>query len=1014
MKLPKIAIENHYFTIVVFLMLLLVGVSAFINMPRTEDPPITIPGASIIIVYPGANPVDLEELIASPLESALNELDDIKVMETTIKDGLVVTSIEFLFSTNAEDKYDEILRQINNIRNDLPDDIYQLKVEKWASSDVVILHLALTSENAPFYQMEEEAENLKDDIEKVVGVRKVEILAYPEQEVRISLDMEKMAVMNISLEDISNSILSNNINIPGGSVDIGSKSFNIKTSGSYSNLNEIKNTVVGSHMGQIVYLKSIANISFEYEDEKYYGRYNGKRALFLTIQQKEGVNIFDTKEGIDQVLDKHRTLLDDTMKLEIIFDQSESVDERINGFMLNLFQGILLVGVVILLALGFRASIMVIVAIPFSIFIGMALNDVSNIGLQQMSIAGLVIALGLLVDNSIVIVENIKRYIGLGYNQKEAAVEGTRQLAWPIVSATATTMLAFIPIIAMPDKSGAFIRTMPITVVYTLAASLFIALTLTPFLSSIVLKRKTKEIQSWFSKQLKSLIQGPYRSTLLFAIKNKVLVLSLSILMLIGSGLLFQFVGVSFFPKAEKPQFLIRINLPQGSNIDKTDQVASYVETVLDTIPEVSYYATNVGHGNPRIYYNIFVKNYTSDYAEIFVQLQEYEFQAFNDFIKRLRKTFSNYPGAKIEVKEFEQGPPVEAPLAIKVTGQNLEKLREISKEIESFVKQTPGAINVDNQLSKTNIDLRFIINRDKAMIFGVPIHEIDRTIRTAINGIGISKFRDSDGKEYNIVLRLPVGNNPKPSDFDKIYVSSVSGKQIPVKQFASVVLEEAPGVIPHYNMDRNSTITADIDPATTLDDVVAKLQPKLDNFQWPEGYNYKYAGELQSREESFGGMARASIIAIIAIFAVLVLQFKSLTQPLIIYSAIPFAIIGSVLALFLLGYTFSFTAFIGLISLIGIVINNSIIMVDYTNELRANGISMDDALQKAGETRFTPIVLTMLTTVGGLLPLTLRGGTMWAPMGWTIIGGLLFSTMLTLIIVPVLYKLMTPEKVRN
>jgi multidrug efflux pump subunit AcrB len=225
---------------------------------------------------------------------------------------------------------------------------------------------------------------------------------------------------------------------------------------------------------------------------------------------------------------------------------------------------------------------------------------------------------------------------------------------------------------------------------------------------------------------------------------------------------------------------------------------------------------------------------------------------------------------------------------------------------------------------------------------------------------------------------------------------------------------EEAPGVIPHYNMDRNSTITADIDPATTLDDVVAKLQPKLDNFQWPEGYNYKYAGELQSREESFGGMARASIIAIIAIFAVLVLQFKSLTQPLIIYSAIPFAIIGSVLALFLLGYTFSFTAFIGLISLIGIVINNSIIMVDYTNELRANGISMDDALQKAGETRFTPIVLTMLTTVGGLLPLTLRGGTMWAPMGWTIIGGLLFSTMLTLIIVPVLYKLMTPEKVRN
>jgi multidrug efflux pump subunit AcrB len=1010
MRLPKIALDNPQFTTVLFVLLFFMGITAYLTMPRTEDPPINIPGATIIAIYPGANPVDLEQLIATPIEEAINELDDIKVMETTINDGVVMTNVEFLFSTDADEKFDEVIRQVNSTRNELPDDIYDLSITKWASSDVVINFLALTSETAEFYELEAMAEKLKKDIEKVNGVRKVELLAYPEQEVRIALDMQKMAQMNISMDNVTNAVISSNANIPGGSLKLGDKLFSIKTSGSYAGLDEIRNTVVGSYMGKIVYLKSIAEVVFDYEDEKYYGRFDGKRSLFITVQQKENFNIFTIKDGLDDVLADFRSGLREGITLNSIFDQSESVDERINGFMSNLLGGIILVGIVILLALGFRASVMVILAIPLSIFIGLALNDFSGIGLQQMSIAGLVIALGLLVDNSIVIVENINRFISMGYSRKEAALKATNQLGWPVVSATVTTMLAFIPIITMPDKSGAFIQSMPITVVYTLAASLFIALTLTPLLSSKVLRKSASAKVTISIRFLKRIIEGPYRSTLKFALKNKAAVIIASVLLLAGSFSLFPLVGVSFFPKAEKPQFLIRINLPQGSNVDKTDEVARYVESVLDTMPEVRFYGTNVGHGNPRIYYNIFAKRFSPYFAEIFVNLHEYEFVAFNKTLDGLRELFDEYPGAEIDVKEFEQGPPVEAPLAIKVTGDNLDRLREIAADVEAIVENAEGSLNVDNVLSKTTIDLHFNINRDKAGMFGVPVHQIDKTIRTAINGMTVSTFRDSDGKEYNMVLRLPAERDLKTEDFDKIYVTSVTGKHIPIKQFATVEFKLAPGIITHYNMDRNSTITSDIAKGYTLDEVVAVVEPQLEAYNWPDGYGYKFAGELESRDESFGGMAKASLIAVIAIFAVLVLQFRSLMQPLIIYSAIPFAMIGSIAALFITGYTFSFTAFVGLISLIGIVINNSIIMVDYTNELRREGKPMDVALTEAGETRFTPIILTTLTTIGGLLPLTLRGGTMWAPMGWTIIGGLLVSTLLTLIIVPVLYKVFTKK----
>ena len=1009
MRLPKLAIQNYNFTIVLFILLLIIGLSSFLNMPRMENPAIYIPGASVTVIYPGASPNDLEKLVAMPIEEALNEIDDIDRINTTIIDGITSVMVRFDFDTDAKEKYDEVVSKVNSIKGDLPAQIFDIITSRWTSTDVQILQYALVSEQLSYYELHEYADNLKKKIEKSYGVKKVEIHAIPDRQVRISIDLEKMAMMNIGLNQVMDAMQSYNANIPGGAIDVAGKTFNIKTSGPYETLDDIRNTVIQSYQGKIIYLKNIADVDYKDEDIKYMARFKGNRAAFVTVMQKDDINIFKIMEGINPLVEEYKSNLENNVELYSVFDQSQTVDDRISSFLSNLIQGIILVGLLILLSLGLRSSIIIIIAIPLSILIGLAVVDFSGYGLEQISIAGLVIALGLLVDNSIVMIENITRHIKMGYKPKEAAHLGASEIGWPIVSATLTTVLAFIPIIMMKNEAGDFIRSLPITIIATLTVSLIIALTLSPLVASLVIKNDFNNEKVHhnfkFSDWLKRFIEGPYRKTLKFSLQNKVLVVLISFVLLAFSVFVFiKKVPQSLFPKAETPQMLIRINLPEGSNLKKTDEVSLWVESVLDTMPEIKHYASNVGKGNPRIYYNVFQRNYAKNFAEIYVELYEYEVESFSEMVSSLRDVFKSYIGAEISIKELEQGNPVAAAIEIHILGDEISVLREISKNVEEFIKSTPGVINVENELDKTQTDLFVKINKDKAIMLGVPIHEIDRTIRTAITGWPVSTFLDQTGEEHDMVVRLSTDEEIKLSDFNKIYVKSVTGRFIPLNLLADIEFREAPGIISRYNLVRNARVLGDLERGANLDEVMMPILEMLEEYPFPEAYHYKIGGELESREDSFGGMQIALIITIISILAVLILQFNSFLQPLIIFVTVPLAFIGMIWALYLTGNSFSFTAFIGLIALVGIVVNNSIILVDYTNVLRSKGTPLYEAVQIAGETRFTPIILTAFTTIGGLLPLTLRGGTLWAPMGWTIIGGLLVSTMLTLVIVPVIY----------
>ncbi len=1010
MKLPRLAIDNHQFTLVMVVLLTLAGITSFITMPRSEDPQVAPPATSIIVVYPGASPADIEQLIVDPIEEAINELDDIKKFNSESNDGMALINVEFTGDSDAGEKYTDVVQKVGQVRNTLPPDIMSIDLIKWAISNTNILQVAISSDSASYARLKKDAERLKKKLERIPGVKRAKIWAIPDQQIRVSLNMSKMAALKIPLKQVTGALQSANVNIPAGSMDIGDRKFNIRTSGRFTSLEEIRNTIIHARAGRPLRLKDIARVEFTDEDQTYKARYNGRRSVFLTMSQKEGTNIFNVIEAAKGEINAFRQNLEDGTRLFYVFDQSRSVARRLNVFFYNLAQGMLLVGFIIFLAFGFNLSVVITLVIPLSIVIAIAFVDMSGYGLQQMSIVAMVIALGLLVDNAIVVTENIIRFRESGHSRIEAAVRGVGQVGWAVVSSTVTTVLAFVPIIMMQDMTGKFIRSMPVTVVYILLASLLLALTLTPFLASRFLKKEPDTEPRWLMRRFNTFTARNYRKRLHTVLAHPKRTLALTMAVFLGSLTLFPLVGVSFFPKAEKNQFIINVNTPMGSTLDYTDNITRRVEAMLDKAAPIAGYASNIGRGNPQIYYNVQPKNESSNHAQLFVQFRTEDKDVIASFLDSLRRETARIPGARIDVKEFQQGPPVEAPIAIKILGDDLSVLTRLARDVETMMRRTAGIINIENPLATSATDIHVRINREKAAISGIALHEIDQTIRAALTGQEIGTYRDNEGEDYPLVLRLPRPDRMHMHDFSEIYLHTPSGEAVPLSQLAQITFQETPAVITHFKTERNVTLKADAGDGFSVDGLTAGLIKQLDNYNWPRGYGYYVGGELESRQESFGGMGKAALVALIAIFGVLVLQFRSFRQPLIVFSAIPLAITGSILALLISGYSFSFTAFIGLTSLIGIVINNSIILVDYTNQLRAEGMAIKEALIRAGETRFTPIILTTATTIGGLLPLTLGGGTLWAPMGWTIIGGLTLSTVLTLLIVPTLYTVFSHE----
>ncbi|NQZ25343.1 MAG: efflux RND transporter permease subunit [Colwellia sp.] len=1017
MKLPRLAIDNAPFTITIILLLVLVGVLSYLNMPRSEDPQFDLPVTLIEVVYPGASPSDIETLVVDPLEQEIADIENIKKIEAKIHNGAVRITIDFLYGTDAEAAFNKVKQAVSTVRPNLPSGIAELLVLKATPSSVAIMQLALWSEPTDYKTMELHAKLLEKRLETIASVRKASIWGYPRQIVAIDIDLALLKYYGLALIDINQILQGRALNITPGFVDAGTRRFNVKASGNFTQLVDIENTIISSsniaNANGVLTVKDIASVSFASAEPSYLAYFDDIPAIFITVEQREKTNIFVLTEQINQEIELFQQNLPSGLKLAKLFQQADSVNVRVNGFFDNLTQGLVIVGLMALLFLGFREALVVILAIPISFLMAIGWLDFSGYGLQQMSIVGLIIALGLLVDNAIVVTESIHREKKLGKDIKQAAASGTSKVAWAIASGTITTMLAFLPMLMIQSNTGDFIRSMPVTVVLVLLASLFVALTLTPLLASKLLvvidqgaKPKALKIQT-LQHYANIFAEKSYRNTLKVLIRHKIAVVIVSLVALMAMFSLFGQVGVSLFPKAEKPMLLIDVTTPANSSLAYTDEVLQQVRQHVKQYALVDKVALNIGNANPRIYYNEVPKRGMIRFGQALLVLKAYQADEVTALVKNLRDDFSHWQQAEITVKEFTQGPVTDQVIAIRLLSESLPDLEQVANDLAAKMRQLSGVVNIDNPIGMANTELVLTIDYQQASLSGVSIERLDNTISTILSGTTIGQFNDNNGEDYPIMIRRKI---PTIESLSAIEISNNQGVAIPLEQLATMELKKGGSDFFHYQKLRMAKVSADVETGYSVGDITKELVAYLELYDLPKGMYFTLGGEEESRQKTFAGLTQVMLITAMGIFAVLVLQFKSILQPLIIFSSIPFAMAGSIIGLYLTGLSFSMMAFVGLISLFGIVVNNAIILIDTTNANLRSGLDKHSAILQASAVRFTPILLTTLTTIGGLIPLTLFGGGLWQPLGVVLISGLCISAISSFLLVPILTELFTKE----
>jgi len=1009
MRLLEMPIRRHQFTLVAFLCLAVIGLFAFQSIPREEDPHIKFAAFFVTGIWPGADPKDLERLVAKPVEDRITEIEGVHKIDTTVVSGVSFVAVEFEAWTDPDKKYDEMVREINALRPTMPAELASLEIQKVSPSQVNIVQLALVSDTASYSRLEDAARSLKDTLKSVNGVKTSESWAFPARELRVAVDLPRMAQHHVTPGQLISALQGANANIPAGVLDMGARSFSLKTTGGYTDIGQVRDTVVGGAGGRIVRVRDFADVQWSHATYTYTGRYNGHRAVFVTANQKDGFNNPEVQKSIDKALERYEPTLPKDIRLERGFEQARNVTHRLDRLYIDFAIAVALVALT-LLPLGFRAAGIVMISLPLSLAFGIATLYFVGYSLNQISIAGFVVALGLLVDDSIVVVENISRHLREGATRHEAAVAGTGQIAQAILGCTATLIFAFLPLLALPGNPGKFIRVLPAAVTATIVGSLIIALFIIPFLASRMLPREGADAHNPLLERVMGVIHRYYRPALHYCLaRPKATALGAIGGSLVLSFALMQLIGSSLFPKADTPQFLVSVEAPNGASFAATDAGLRFVEARLAQTPEVAGWYTNLGHGNPQIYYNHIVRNDAANYGEVFVQLKRYDTRSTPRLYEKLRSEFAAWPGAHIYVREFVQGPPITAPVAVRVLGEDLDTLDALARQVQQLIAATPGTRDVSNPLRVPRTNLKLEIDAQKAGLLGVPTVEIDRAVRMAVGGLPAGSFKSTDGEQYPIVVRAPVGDRADPSVLSALRVASLGGAQLPLSQLAHPVFERAPTVIQRFNRQRSVTINAEVLPGQNTGRVTAAVVKRLDAMAWPRGYHYVLGGEAESSAESFAGIGSAIIVALFGIFAVLVLEFGSYKATLIVLTVVPLGVFGGLAMLALTGNDISFVASIGFIALIGIEIKNSILLVDFTNQLREQGVPLDEAIERAGEVRFLPILLTSMTAIGGLMPLALQNIALYSPMAWVIIGGLITSTLLARLVTPVMYKLMPP-----
>lgn len=1021
MKITDFSVKRPVTISMIVLCVILLGAVSLSMLTVDLYPDINFPVAIAITDYSGAGPEEVESMVTKPIEEMMGTVQNVDKIESQTVAGKSTVIVSFNWGTDMDFASLQMREKIDIIKGFLPDDASDPMVFKIDPAMMPVIQLGLSG-GKDLEHLKNVAEDvIKPKLERLEGVASVTITGGYTREIQVIPDPVKMEAYGIGVSQISQALKMENMNVSSGRVTEGKKELYVRTIGEYNSLEDIKKVNLSLPGGGSIYLQDIAQVVDTFSEERQMTRMNGEPSIGIHVMKQSTANTVQVSDQVQKELQEISGEIPGGIKVATVLDQAKFIKQSIGRVAQNAVWGGLLAVIVLYLFLrNFRSTLIIAVAIPIAIIGTFSLLYLNGLTLNMMSLGGLALGIGMMVDSSIVILENIFRYRQDGHDIMDASINGADEVATAVMASTLTSIAVFLPIVFVEGMAAMFFKELALTVSFSLGASLLVALTLVPMLSSKLLmvsngngngakKKNFFKNATGIMGRFLGWLDNKYGRTLSWALRHRKTVVIVVILALVGSFSLLPMVGMEFIPGMDSGELAINVELDKGTVLEDTNKVAEKIEDVLNQMgPEIKTVFTSVGASGNQM---TGPTSNTTEIAQLSVMLvsKTLRERSADQVADDIRSRLQGIPGADIEVKvsDNQGGPPSSAPVSVKITGNELGVLKELAQEILGIVKTVPGTREVESSITEGRPELQLHIDRDKAATYGLSVAQVASAARSAFEGDVATKYR-TGGDEIDVKVILPESYRKSLSDLERVMLTSPAGIQVKLGEVADFNVELGPTEIVRENQTRIVTVNSQLS-GRDVGSVSKDIQAKLANFPLPEGYTVEFGGENKDMQESFGSLGMALILAIILVYMVMASQFESLVHPFVIMFSMPTMFIGVITALAITGRTFSVPTFIGVIMLAGIVVNNAIVLIDYINTLRRGGMERNQAITTAGPVRLRPILMTTLTTVLAMFPIALgigEGAEAQAPMATAVVGGLLVSSVFTLVFIPVVYTL--------
>jgi multidrug efflux pump subunit AcrB/outer membrane protein TolC len=993
-------------------MLVVCGIYALLRMPRREDPKIHVRTGIVAAFYPGASAAEVENQVTQKVEQRLFKIEGVRREKTysTSINGVMFINLNLEDNLQDTEKFWSKLRlDLAELKKtDLPDGV-QGPVVDYDFGDTVAVLMAIHGNGYGYRELKDYAERIESAIRRIRAVSKVKRIGEQKEEIEVSSSLDRLSQYSVTPERISKALEGRNMVHYAGAVPTQLGKPPIQATGAFETEDQIRHVMIDvSKTGQPVYIGDLANVERVYKDPTQYARSRGERAILLSVEMQEGNNIVDFGKELHASLDGLRPLMPPDLKIDFVADQPKVVAERVRGFIREFGTAIASVILVTVVLLPFRVALVSAVAIPVTISATFGLLNAFGIELHQVSIAALIVVLGMVVDDAIVIADNYIELLDHGCDRAEAAWRSASELAIPVLTATLTIICSFLPFLILSGATGEFIRALPLTVAIALTTSFIVAMLLTPLLCKFFIRKGLHSAEGDPAKKRRSpleLMQAFYNRVIVVAMRAKPAAIACGVLAVAAGGFVLHRIPERFFPFAERDQFVVDVWLPEGWKVEATEAAVRRVEAVLREEKEVVNYTAFIGSSFPRFYYNVNPQLPDKNYAQLLVSTESAEVTP--KLVKELRPLLANAaPEARVFLSELQQGPVQEAAVEVRLTGDDERVLRNSGQQVAQLLEHTPGSLDVHSDWREDAYRMKVNLREEVANRLGFTNATIGRELAGGFEGAPVTTYWEGE-RDIAVALRLEPARRQTFNDIANMYVSSpVTGARVPLDSIAGVYPVWDPGRIVRRNGVRTLTIRSWAQGGKLPSQVLEQIRRVTDKLPLPPGYRVWYGGEYENQNETFPEMVKALAISVVAIYLILMFQFRSVVDPLVVMAAIPLGLLGASLGLAITHNPFGFTAFLGIVSLGGVVVRNSIILVDYIRERVGDGDPIEKAAIEAGERRLRPIFLTTMAAAVGVTPMILFGSTMWSPLASAIAFGLVGSMFFTLIVIPVLYVL--------